>query len=283
MAANPAQLFLLSDHVKLSLLERQRAVSLNLEPNSQNSEISRSLESLRDGVEVLEAQQRADPATSTQTQDQTSQLRQQHNDLYSQFHGDTSQSRTSPTLTQPNDPSLSSDFSHAQQDTRPSRSTRNKSVRFSDDPSDEAEAANRAALMPAPYRDNPEDPTGGGSYRDSSGANDEDAAPDHTHLDNQQIHEYHSQVLRDQDDQLDSLGESIRRQHTLSMQIGDELEEQAQILDDTDEGVERHQTQLDRARDRVGKIARKAKDNMSMTVILILIVILVLLIVILKT
>lgn len=57
MAANPAQLFLLSDHIKLSLLERQRAISLNLIPNSQNAEISRSLESFQDGLEVVERQQ----------------------------------------------------------------------------------------------------------------------------------------------------------------------------------------------------------------------------------
>jgi syntaxin 8 len=53
--SKPSQLFLLADHIKLSLLERQRAVSLNLEPNSQDGEISRSLDSLREGVEGVEA------------------------------------------------------------------------------------------------------------------------------------------------------------------------------------------------------------------------------------
>ena len=47
MATNPPQLFLLADHVKLSLLERQRAVSLGLPSHSQDSQISRSLEQLR--------------------------------------------------------------------------------------------------------------------------------------------------------------------------------------------------------------------------------------------
>ena len=56
-STNPAQLFLLSDHIKLSLLERQRAASLNLEPNAHNAEISRSLESFRSGLEALEATQ----------------------------------------------------------------------------------------------------------------------------------------------------------------------------------------------------------------------------------
>jgi syntaxin 8 len=51
--ANPNQYFLLADHIKLSLLERQRAVSLNLEPTSQDGHISRSLDSLREGLESV--------------------------------------------------------------------------------------------------------------------------------------------------------------------------------------------------------------------------------------
>ena len=72
------------------------------------------------------------------------------------------------------------------------------------------------------------------------------------------------------------------RQRELSIQIGNELDDQAGLLDDVDTHVSRHQTQLDRARGRLGKIARKAKDNMQLTVIFILIIILVLLIIILK-
>lgn len=64
MAANPAQLFLLADHVKLSLLERQRAVSLNLAPNSHDGQISRSLESLDSGIQALEAQLSQNPDES---------------------------------------------------------------------------------------------------------------------------------------------------------------------------------------------------------------------------
>ena len=55
--SNPSQLLLLADHIKLSLLERQRAISLNLEPNSQDAHISRSLESMREGIEALEQEQ----------------------------------------------------------------------------------------------------------------------------------------------------------------------------------------------------------------------------------
>ena len=51
LMANPNQYFLLADHIKLSLLERQRAISLKLEPTAQDGNIARSLESLREGLE----------------------------------------------------------------------------------------------------------------------------------------------------------------------------------------------------------------------------------------
>lgn len=54
MNANASQLWLLSDHIKLSLLERKRAFALNLEPNAQSAEIARSLSSLKEGVQALE-------------------------------------------------------------------------------------------------------------------------------------------------------------------------------------------------------------------------------------
>ena len=55
--ASSSQLYLLADHIKLSLLERQRAISLDLEPTSQDGHISRSLDSMREGVEALEREE----------------------------------------------------------------------------------------------------------------------------------------------------------------------------------------------------------------------------------
>jgi syntaxin 8 len=138
-----------------------------------------------------------------------------------------------------------------------------KSVRFQDAPLVQDEDENRAALFP--YRDDPAS-----------------SLPDQSHLDNQQIHAYHSQVMADQDEQLDRLGESISRQRELSIQIGDELDDQVQMLDGVDEMVTRHQSRLDKARKSLGSVARKAKDNKQMTAIVVLIIILVLLIIILK-
>ncbi|KAI9679434.1 MAG: hypothetical protein M1817_005456 [Caeruleum heppii] len=279
--AIPSQLFLLADHIKLSLLERQRAISLNLEPSSQDGQIARSLESLREGVEKVEQQR--DESPSETLNDQARRLRTQYDDLTSQFRGFPS-AISNASLAQPNDPSLSADFSHAK-DPRPRnpssssflrRSSNNddttptsaKSVRFTDspsiaEPSPSDEDTTRAALFP--YRDDPSsDP------------------PDHSALDNEQIHVYHSNVVAEQDEQLDRLGESIGRQRELSIQIGDELDSHVQLLDEVDEHVDRHQTRLDQARKRLGVVARRAKDNKQLTIILVLIIVLILLIVITK-
>lgn len=52
------QLFLLADHIKLSLLERQRAQSLNLDAESNDGHISRSLDQFRDGLAALGQEQK---------------------------------------------------------------------------------------------------------------------------------------------------------------------------------------------------------------------------------
>lgn len=197
----------------------------------------------------------------------------------SQFHGFPS-STPAASISKPNDPSLSEDFAHASERPRLGSSSflkksfrdnpalaSPKSVRFSDTANvqsiDPDEEASRAALFP--YRD---DPMPG--------------PPDQSSMDNQQIHAYHSRVLAEQDEQLDRLGESIRRQGELSIQIGDELDSHVQLLDEQEVLVDRHQTRLDRARKSLGTVARKAKDNTQLTIIIVLIVILVLLIIILK-
>ena len=158
---------------------------------------------------------------------------------------------------------MAADFNAAR--AKPTR-TSSKSVRFRD-ADDEADDPNRAALFP--YRDDP-------STTSTPGA---DA---HADLSNEQIHAYHSRVIDEQDAQLDQLGASIGRQRELSMQIGDELDGQVMLLDDVEEGVDRHAAQFRRARGRLDRFSRKARENWSLSVIVVLIVILVLLIVITK-
>lgn len=138
---------------------------------------------------------------------------------------------------------------------------------YTDTTSSAADEASRAALFP--YRDDP-----------SSSSPSE---YDHSNLSNPEILESQRLIVREQDDQLDRLGESIGRQHQLSIQIGDELEGQVQLLDDVDRHVDRGQQRMDSARQRLGRIRRgSSNDSKGMCVIVVLIVILVLLIIILK-
>ena len=285
--SNPSQLLLLADHIKLSLLERQRAISLNLDPNpSQDSNIARSLESFREGVESLSSRSPNDESLS--------QLRSQYNDLSRQFHGENS-TTADTTLSSPNDPTLKEDFARAKTRTSsdaaltqqrtsnlrkqdPSQSQSqggSKNVRFRDNPSQESlndaeDEANRAALFPSRYTDTDD--------LESRGR-----TPDPTaDMSNTQIHAYHQSVITEQDEQLDRLGESIGRQRHLAMQVGDELEGHIGLLDEVDRGVDRHQGRLDGAKRRLKGVGERAKQNWGTTTIIVLIVILVLLIVLLK-
>ena len=250
---------------------------MKLDPNpSQDSNIARSLESFREGIESL--------AGRSSDTEQLDTLRSQYGDLFRQFHGESS-STAAATLTSPNDPALKHDFEHARTRSSLDKSGRPqmtksssmrgkdaasaaKNVRFRDNPSQESldadDEANRASLFPQRYTDEPE-------------------TPDPTaEMSNQQIHDYHQQVLQEQDDQLDTLSDSIGRQRQLAMQVGDELEGQVALLDEVDRGVDRHQSRLDGAKKRLKGVSEKAKANWGATTILVLIVILVLLIVILK-
>ncbi|OIW25779.1 SNARE domain-containing protein [Coniochaeta ligniaria NRRL 30616] len=279
--SNPNALFLLADHIKLSLLERQRAKTLNLESDTQDGHISRSLEQFKDGLAALQTElnrlEEAGDAKAASISDTLPQLQKQYDDLTSQFHGFASTASTA-TLTHPNDPALAEDFAHATS-TKPSTTSRKtslpKTVRFSDSPLDlEAQAdapdASRSALFNSqPYRDDPSD--GSAGFRDRAEA-----------LDNVQVHQYHQRIMEDQDAQLDVLGQSIGRQRELSMQIGDELDDHVAMLDETERVVDRHQSRLDRGRKQIGRIARAAGESKQMVAIVVLIVILILLIAVVK-
>ncbi|KAL2195927.1 hypothetical protein P885DRAFT_39480 [Corynascus similis CBS 632.67] len=296
--SNPNALLLLADHIKLSLLEQQRAKKLNLRRDSQDGHISRSLDQFRDGLESLEKEQQrleeaGDESKASSLRDTLESLRKQYTDLSSQFNGNAS-ATSSSTLTHPNDPSLAADFAHAQSshaEQQPSSSSSpppsaagtnppptKKAVRFSSPATDlESQTTRPGGTSPNPlfpYRDEPDDDTAGYADHIAQGG-----------LSNTQIHAYHEQILSEQDAQLDALGASIRRQRELSMQIGDELDDQVLLLDETDRAADRHASALGRARRQVGRIARNAAESgegRQLTAIIVLIIVLVLLIVILK-
>ncbi|KAL7785134.1 hypothetical protein V8C37DRAFT_394647 [Trichoderma ceciliae] len=262
--SNPSQLLLLADHIKLSLLEWKRAQNLNPNDNTQSGDISRSFDQLRNGIASLDQEsahlrQAGDQVGAQAITESLPALRKQFDELISQYHSLAGPSPNLPFDQEPNeerDELLSS--------AHPS-SRKSKTVRFSEAPQSPSQD------LFGRYHDDPNASSDSLGYSDHA-----------TGLTNQQIHQYHSQILQEQDDHLDRLGESIGRQRELSMQIGDELESHMTILDEVDDVTNRHQSRLDRAKRALGRVAKGASENKQMAVIFILIVILVLLIAILK-
>ncbi|KZV98065.1 hypothetical protein EXIGLDRAFT_641802 [Exidia glandulosa HHB12029] len=91
------------------------------------------------------------------------------------------------------------------------------------------------------------------------------------------------QAMDEQDTQLEHLGHSIRRQHDISLQIGDELDVHAGLLEQLDADVENTGSRMGAARTRLDRVAQGARRNGSTLTIAGLIFILLILIIVFKT
>ena len=133
--------------------------------------------------------------------------------------------------------------------------------------------------MAAPYRDDPDEARAQllphrKSVRFSENLVDDDTS-------NHELMSLQQQQMQEQDESLEVLSRSLGRQRELSIQIGDELDEQRDLLDDMDTSVTRSQDRLDRARNRLTAFSRKAKANSHLSIIIGLLVVLIILITIL--
>src|SRR5690606_3885295 len=95
-----------------------------------------------------------------------------------------------------------------------------------------------------------------------SSDDDEDAI---ANMDNTQLLQMHNQIIQEQDESIDRLSESISRQRELSIQIGDELDSHAQLLDEVEVLTDRQQGRLDNAKRRMDHIYRRASENCKYT------------------
>ncbi|EWC47963.1 hypothetical protein DRE_02845 [Drechslerella stenobrocha 248] len=299
MSTNADRLVLLADHIKLSLLERSRALSLKLEPNTADAYITRSLETLRQGIAQLEQEQtrleqqgELPSKALREREDVLVQLRSQYDNLTSQF-GSTPgvakntidlSSISSKSALDPNSLPYTDEEPPAPAPTRKHHAAARGLASYTDD---DPSSSPRDALMGT----SDDDDDGAGDVTSSAAAamrksskqvRFSDTLVDTDELSNQQMLTMHQRVMEEQDDTLDHLSRSISRQRELSIQIGDELDSQGDLLDDLDDGVERAQRRMTGARKRLDTFARKAKDNGSMITIAVLIVVLILLIAILK-
>ncbi|KAL4063670.1 hypothetical protein J3A83DRAFT_4283986 [Scleroderma citrinum] len=90
-------------------------------------------------------------------------------------------------------------------------------------------------------------------------------------------------MMEVQDTHLEHLSSSIGRQHHISLQINDELEAHTGLLDELDTELDGTNSRIRKARRRLDRVARGAKENGSTVAIVLLILILLILIVIFKT
>ncbi|KIH86334.1 syntaxin 8 [Sporothrix brasiliensis 5110] len=294
--SNPNALYLLADHIKLSLLERQRSKALNLlqadaddaaatgdssagasERDAQDGHIARSLDQLEEGIASLKTEQarlesQGEEGKALNIGDALPGLQKKLTELTAQFNG------TAPVSAAGTSSSIK-----PKRGGGASSGNTNKAVRFKDKPlpppgtdGDDVDLeAQRNSLFNRPYTDDPDvDGSLGGGSPSLEGRYDDQ--------DNVQLHQMHSSIIADQDAQLDALGVSIGRQRELSMMIGDELDSHVAMLEEGERLTDQHQTRIDRARRQVGKIARSAGDCKQMVAIVVLIIILILLIAILK-
>lgn len=91
-------------------------------------------------------------------------------------------------------------------------------------------------------------------------------------MENGQILQLQQRIIDDQDQDLDHLSDAIRRQRELGLLIGDELETHAQIIDETEEMVDRTDERLRQAKKKLDYVGRRVKDNSKLVSLVFFIV-----------
>lgn len=74
-----------------------------------------------------------------------------------------------------------------------------------------------------------------------------------------QILQLQQRIMDDQDQDLDHLSDAIRRQRELGLLIGDELETHAQIIDETEEMVDRTDERLRQAKKKLDYVSKSQR------------------------
>ncbi|KAL6300358.1 hypothetical protein BKA93DRAFT_802434 [Sparassis latifolia] len=97
------------------------------------------------------------------------------------------------------------------------------------------------------------------------------------------VQQQQRQLMDEQDVHLDYLSHSINRQRDISLQINEELDVHTGLLEGLDVDLDRTDSRMTRARRRLGRVAKGAKDNGSTVMIGLLILVLLILIIVFKT
>ncbi|KAM9896745.1 hypothetical protein OXX79_007297 [Metschnikowia pulcherrima] len=99
---------------------------------------------------------------------------------------------------------------------------------------------------------------------------------------NEELFASHQQQMVQQDAHLEALHASIRTQHSMGVNIHDELDEHLILLNDLESGVDGSHTRVRRATRGIASFRRKVRENGSLATIVVLTVILILLLVVLN-
>ncbi|KAF9028918.1 hypothetical protein BDZ89DRAFT_1112858 [Hymenopellis radicata] len=103
------------------------------------------------------------------------------------------------------------------------------------------------------------------------------------HMHEGELFEEQQQIMQEQDTHLDTLAQSISRQHHISTQINGELEEHVGLLEALEEDVDNTHNRMATARRRLDRVVKGVGGNVSTVTIGVLILILLVLIVVFKT
>ncbi|KAG7813208.1 hypothetical protein KL921_000754 [Ogataea angusta] len=158
---------------------------------------------------------------------------------------------------------------------------KSKSVRFKENLIDPSESQKRAqAASSRTYNDDPSKDSlfeTNTLYKDDSGS-----TIDHMRMSNKQIFMENQQELIDQDEIINSLSQSVNRQHEMSLQIGDEVGDHMVLLDDLESGISRANAKIIRGRSNIDRFRQKLKEHGDWFTIFVLVIIMFILLVVLK-
>uniref|UniRef100_A0A7E4VI46 t-SNARE coiled-coil homology domain-containing protein n=1 Tax=Panagrellus redivivus TaxID=6233 RepID=A0A7E4VI46_PANRE len=78
-------------------------------------------------------------------------------------------------------------------------------------------------------------------------------------------------IIRDQDEDLERVGDSLHAIRQMTHRIGDELDEQSEMLDDLGSAMMNTETRMDNVMKKIAKISKLDDDNKQWTAIFVLI------------
>ncbi|CAI5454126.1 unnamed protein product [Caenorhabditis angaria] len=105
------------------------------------------------------------------------------------------------------------------------------------------------------------------SYKYSKLNEDEFAETPSSHA---QLLERQEQIIRDQDDELEMVGNSVRTLRGMSSRIGEELDHQAIMLDELGQDMDRVDSKLDAVMKKMAKLTHLEDDSSQCKMIIVL-------------